>query len=371
MVRAVATASMAPAPPEGVPGDALDGGDRGRRGAEHLLDGLGLGQVVEGGGGPVRVDVPDVAAAAAAASARASSMQAAAPLPPGAGRGDVMGVGGRARPQELGVDARPAPAGVVEVLEHQRRTALRRTRSRRAGRRRAGTCLRSTAPSCCRRRPGRSRPWRLRQPPPMVTSQRPVATSRAAAAMAWVPAAHAVAMVSHGPWNPACIDTWAAPAFTIIMGMRNGRHAPRALLVEHADLVLQRLEAPHAGGEDHAGTVGVGTDLARVDERHVGGRHRELRETVDAPDFLGAEPGARVEAHHPALAVGRGLEQAVPEGVEADPAARDDAHAGDDDSRDPGRARRARRPGASELGGDQTRRPGRRSRCPRARTRRR
>ena len=65
-------------------------------------------------------------------------------------------------------------------------------------------------------------------PPPMATSQRPVATSRAAAAMAWVPAAQAVAIVSHGPCQPARMETWAAPALAIIIGTRKGetRRAP-------------------------------------------------------------------------------------------------------------------------------------------------
>jgi len=62
----------------------------------------------------------------------------------------------------------------------------------------------------------------------MATSHRPVATSRAAAPMAWVPAAHAVAMVSDGPCQPKRMETLAAPALAIIIGTRNGdtRRAP-------------------------------------------------------------------------------------------------------------------------------------------------
>ncbi len=65
-------------------------------------------------------------------------------------------------------------------------------------------------------------------PPPMATSHRPEATSRAAAAIACVPAAQAVVIVSHGPRHPARMETWAAPALAIIMGTRNGeiRRAP-------------------------------------------------------------------------------------------------------------------------------------------------
>jgi len=39
-------------------------------------------------------------------------------------------------------------------------------------------------------------------PPATITSQRPVAMRRPAFAMLWVPAAHAVTVVSHGPRSP-------------------------------------------------------------------------------------------------------------------------------------------------------------------------
>ena len=39
-------------------------------------------------------------------------------------------------------------------------------------------------------------------PPATITSQRPVAMSRPALAMLWVPAAQAVTVVSHGPRRP-------------------------------------------------------------------------------------------------------------------------------------------------------------------------
>ncbi len=58
--------------------------------------------------------------------------------------------------------------------------------------------------------------------PPMATSQRPEATSRAAWAMLWAPAAQAVMTVSDGPCQPNRMDTAAAPALDIIIG-----HQPR------------------------------------------------------------------------------------------------------------------------------------------------
>jgi len=67
-------------------------------------------------------------------------------------------------------------------------------------------------------------------PPPMATSQRPDATRRAAAVTAWVPAAHAVAMVSDGPCQPKRIEVLAAPALAIIIGTRNGETRSGPLL---------------------------------------------------------------------------------------------------------------------------------------------
>ena len=68
-------------------------------------------------------------------------------------------------------------------------------------------------------------------PPPMATSQRPEATSRAAAAMAWVPAAHAVQITSDGPRHPRRMEMPAAPALAIIIGTSRGetRSAPFSL----------------------------------------------------------------------------------------------------------------------------------------------
>ena len=64
--------------------------------------------------------------------------------------------------------------------------------------------------------------------PPTATSQRPDATRRAAWAIEWAPAAHAVMTVSDGPCQPRRMDTAAAPALDIIMGTSRGdtRRAP-------------------------------------------------------------------------------------------------------------------------------------------------
>ena len=68
-------------------------------------------------------------------------------------------------------------------------------------------------------------------PPAATTSQRPLAIHMAASTRAWVPAAHAVLTVWHGPCQPHRIDTVALGALGIIIGTRNGdtRRAPFSL----------------------------------------------------------------------------------------------------------------------------------------------
>ena len=58
--------------------------------------------------------------------------------------------------------------------------------------------------------------------PAMTAVQRPEAMSRAALATECVPAAQAVTTFSHGPWKPYFIETAAAGALPITIGMRNG-----------------------------------------------------------------------------------------------------------------------------------------------------
>jgi hypothetical protein len=133
-------------------------------------------------------------------------------------------------------------------------------------------------------------------PPVITASHVPAAMRRAALAMAWVLAAQAVTVASHGPRHPNRIETVAAPAFDIIIGTRNGRDPLAALLVAQDDLVLEGVQAAHAGAEHHTGAVEVDRQRPGVVEGHGGGRHRQLREAVGAADLLRAEPLRGVEA---------------------------------------------------------------------------
>ena len=99
--------------------------------------------------------------------------------------------------------------------------------------------------------------------PPMATSHRPEATSRAAWPMLWAPAAQAVMIVSDGPCQPSRMETAAAPALDIIIGHQAGRDPPGALLAEDQDLGLEGLEAAHPGAHDHAGPARVGVRARR------------------------------------------------------------------------------------------------------------
>src|SRR3989440_553917 len=110
---------------EGVPvvtlgtADAEAGGVR----AEHLLDGGGLGRVVERRGRPVRVDVADVVRR----DVRIGEREPHRPgrlAAVGAGRRHVIGVVGERVARELGVDAGAAGHGPLPLLQHQHRCAL-------------------------------------------------------------------------------------------------------------------------------------------------------------------------------------------------------------------------------------------------------
>ena len=108
----------------------------------------------------------------------------------------------------------------------------------------------------------------------------------AASTSAWVPAAHAVLTVWHGPCQPQRIDTVALGALGIIIGTRNGdtRRAPFSRPEE--DLLLERGDAADAGGDEHAATQRVALDLAGLGERLGGGGQRHLRDAVGAARLL-------------------------------------------------------------------------------------
>src|SRR5579875_3780962 len=191
---------------EAVPGHALGGGDRRPGLAEHLVDGAGLGEVVERGGGAVRVDVGDILGRELGVEERLLHAGHGA-LAVGGGSGDVVGVRGGPGAGHLRVDARPACDRMVPRLEHEGGSAL--------GHHEAVAAHVEGARDAARRQ---CRHVRERGEGDRV--HRGLGS-----------AAHAVTTVSDGPRQPLRIDTCAAPALAIIMGTRNGetRRAPRSL----------------------------------------------------------------------------------------------------------------------------------------------
>ena len=85
-------------------------------------------------------------------------------------------------------------------------------------------------------------------PPVMTASQRPQAISRAALPMAWVPAAHAVQIVSFGPCRPHRIEIAAPAALAIIIGTRNGdtRRSPFSMRTMTCSSSVRRPPTPVA-----------------------------------------------------------------------------------------------------------------------------
>ena len=331
MDSATATASMPPAPPSAWPVTPLMDVTGGPGAPNTLVDGLGLGQVVERRRGPVGVDVADVAGRDAGVG-QGQLHAGRRPVAARGGGGDVIGVGRRAGAEELAVDARPAPPGVLEVLEHQRAGALGAHEPVAPDVEGARHAHWTTAPSCWRTRPGPPASWRPQTHRRWPRRTGRVATSRAAAATAWVPAAQAVVTVSHGPFHPARMEIEAAPALGISMGMRKGD--------------TRRAPSPSTPGSAPRATRGRRCRWRRS-PRHGRGRRRCRRrrssamsaaatenwvKRSSAPDLFGPEPHGGVEVEHAPFALGRGRQQAVPEGVDADAATRHHAESGDGDA---------------------------------------
>ena len=191
------------------------------------------------------------------------------------------------------------------------------------------------------------------EPPPIATSQRPQATRRAAAPIAWVAGcargddrlARAVVPRPHRDGRRSGVRHHHRD--------EERRHAPRALLVEDVDLLLEGLEPPDPGSEDDPGPAsGRRRDLTGVLERHLCGGHRELAEAVYPPHLFRPELDSGVEVVRPcACRQARATSRPVQKSPRPMPHPASDSHAGDRDPpcRVPDRRGRPRE--ASELRG--------------------
>ena len=156
--------------------------------------------------GPVGVDVVDRLGAARRRPPARPAMAWMAPSPSGCGRGDVVRVGGRAVPGDLGVDPRAAGHRPLGLLQDQRRRRPRTGRTRRAPCRTAGWRARGSGlrvRACiCANAETHSGSTEASVPPAMHTSARPSRIYRNASPTAWAPAAQAVVMQVVRPGEP-------------------------------------------------------------------------------------------------------------------------------------------------------------------------
>ena len=215
----VATISSAPAAPSAWPIIDLveDTASFSACVAEHLLQRLGLGLVVGGGAGAVRVDVLRCRPPPAGVVERAlHGARHAADV----GRGQVGGVRAHAEADDLGEDLRAARLRAVERFEHQMAAPSPSTMPCAAaenGRQTSGAITRIASQP-------RMVPKVMQASVPPVTAQStmPGRTIWKAAPIACVAEAQALATAKAGPRSPQCIEIWLAGALTISFGMVNG-----------------------------------------------------------------------------------------------------------------------------------------------------
>ena len=114
---------------------------------------------------------------------------------------------------------------------------------------------------------------------------------------------------------------------------QEGGDAAVTLVEPDLDLLLERLDASDAGADPHAGSTGIGGQVACLLQGHVGCGYCELGAPVGSTDLLGVvEPGVGVEVVDAPVAHGGWAAEAVPEGIDTDPAGCDDPQAGDGDA---------------------------------------
>ncbi len=108
--------------------------------------------------------------------------------------------------------------------------------------------------------------------------------------MAWVPAAHAVQIVSYGPCKPYRIEIAAPAALGIIIGTRNGetRRSPFSTQTRICSSSVCRPPTPVAKIVPKRAGSTRSRRGHRRGERLGGGGEGELREAVGAPGLLRA-----------------------------------------------------------------------------------
>ncbi len=270
-------------------GDDDLGGVLAERGVQHQA----LGDVALGRRGGVGVDVRDVGRADVRLVQRAQD-RAGAAAALRVGLGDVVGVGGDAGAEHLGVDPRAAGPGVLLGLEHQHAGALAEDEPVAGGVPRAGDRGRVAAvgplavfdSAIMLANAAIGSGWIAASvPPATTTSARPSRIWSTARAIASLPEAQA----ETGVFTAA-----RAPTYRLMLRRRGVGHQHRhrqggdpagALLLERVVVVQQRRDAADARGHRDAEPV---VSPARRPPRPASGPglhgrdHRELRGAVQA-----------------------------------------------------------------------------------------
>lgn len=247
------------------------------------------------------------------------------------GCGDVVGVGGRGRPLDVGVDVRATCSSMLGILEHEHRgtfghhepVSVTIERSRDPLLRQCG----HVGEASCRR--GRDRC---------------LGTAREGHVEA--PHRDQVRSVGDGvvPGRARRRDGLARTVETEAHRDRRGvgvgheerdeerRDAVVAALLRHDDLVLEALEPADAGPHDHTGARRIDRWRSGVVPCHLRCGDAELVVAIVAADLLRPEPGRRIPSFDAPHTRACWCKEALPEGLLADAHSAHDADARDGDA---------------------------------------
>ena len=177
-------------------------------------------------------------------------------------RGHVVRVGAHAEADQLGVDLRAAPLGVLVLLEHQHAGAFAEheavavlvPRPRRGlPDRRCGSRARAPRRSR-RRRAARRSPRRRRRP---SRRRRRTRSAGRPSPMQCRPVVQAVTIARFGPWKPNMIETWPGDHVDDRRRHEERRDAARPALLELGLGVLDQRQAADAGADQAADALAL------------------------------------------------------------------------------------------------------------------
>ncbi len=217
-------------------------------------------------------------------------------------RGDVERVGAHAVADELGVDRRAAPPGVLELLEDHDAAPSPMTKPSRSlsnGRlARCGSSLRVDSARIAAKPPTPIGVIAASEPPAIITSASSRWMISKASPMACADAEQAVQVAEFGPLAPKRIETWPAARLMMAAGMKNGeiRRGPPSM--QRLVLALDGAEPADADAMNTPTRVAISgvTVSAGVVHRELRRGDRVLDEDVHLLDVFLVDELQRVEA---------------------------------------------------------------------------